>query len=379
MQKSPRFIDQQQADFFATVKRRVDEYFLTNKLSKNANGMMYFKSFLFLGGYLLFYSLILSGQFSLPMLWVFALFLGACCAFIGFNVSHDAIHGSYSANPLVNKIMSWSFIAIGGDIHMWTISHNMVHHTYTNIPEHDEDIEIAPGLLRASPTQPLKGFMRYQHYYGFALYSLASLAWVFRKDYFKFFKPTLGSFPLKHKPMDYFNLFFHKAIYYTLFIILPLVLLDITWWQFIIGFLSMHFVTGLILGLVFQLAHVVEGPEFPMPNYEGDIENAWAIHQMQTTANFATNSWAANFLCGGLNMQIEHHLFPKVCHTHYTALQPIVKETALEFGVPYYENETFWGALKSHQVALRKFGKDALEAQENLMQDLIAPKTAIAS
>jgi linoleoyl-CoA desaturase len=362
MQKSPKFIDKNQAEFFATLKNRVEEYFAHNHLSKNANGMMYFKSVLFLGGFVLFYLLIMSGQFSLFSMWIFALFLGAACAFIGFNVSHDAIHGSYSSNPTLNKIMAASFVLIGGDIHMWTISHNIVHHTYTNIPDHDEDIEIAPGLLRASPTQPLKGFMRYQHYYAFLLYSLASLSWVFRKDYFKFFQPEIGSFPLKHKPKDYFNLFFNKALYYTLFIVLPLLMLDITWWQFMIGFLSMHFVTGLILGLVFQLAHVVEETEFPMPNQAGDIENAWAIHQMYTTANFATNSWAANFFCGGLNMQIEHHLFPKVCHTHYTNLQPILKQTAAEFGVPYFENETFLGALQSHQVALRRFGKDALEA-----------------
>jgi linoleoyl-CoA desaturase len=148
-------------------------------------------------------------------------------------------------------------------------------------------------------------------------------------------------------------------VYYFLFIVLPLLVLDITWWQFIIGFLAMHMAQGLTMGLVFQLAHVVEGTDFPVPNETGNMEEAWAEHQMRTTANFASDCPLAAFFLGGLNRQIEHHLFPKVCHIHYGKIGKIVKETALEFNIPYTEKPTFIAALKSHYRMLRKFGLEA--------------------
>jgi fatty acid desaturase len=237
---------------------------------------------------------------------------------------------------------------------MWNITHNIVHHTYTNIHGHDEDLEVAPGLIRLDDKDKLSGFQRFQHYYAFPLYGLASLSWVLRKDYVKFFQKQIGSYDTSSHPRrEYFNLFFFKALYYTLFIVVPLVVLDITWWQFLIGFVAMHLAEGLVLGLVFQLAHVVEGPGFPEPDPHGNIEEAWAIHQMHTTANFASGKPLATFLCGGLNMQVEHHLFPKICHIHYPAISNIVRQTAAEFNLPYYEQPTFLTALRSHYRVLR--------------------------
>ncbi|HTE33077.1 MAG TPA: fatty acid desaturase, partial [Chryseolinea sp.] len=113
-----------------------------------------------------------------------------------------------------------------------------------------------------------------------------------------------------HPKVEYFNLFFYKAIYYFLFIVLPLLVMGLTWWQFIIGFVAMHFAEGLVLGLVFQLAHVVEDTEIRYAE-NNSIEDSWAVHQLKTTANFAPTNKLANFLCGGLNLQVEHHLFPK--------------------------------------------------------------------
>ncbi|HVD96969.1 MAG TPA: fatty acid desaturase [Cytophagaceae bacterium] len=362
-----RFIDKDKSEFFATVKVRVDEYFTQNNLSKNANGLMYFKTFLFLGGSIALYFLILLGNFSVYQLWLLAAVLGALKAFIGFNVSHDAIHGAYSSNPTFNKIMgNYSFYFIGGSPYIWNITHNQIHHTYTNIPEHDEDIEIAPGLIRLSPEDKITKIQKYQHIYGFLLYGLASVNWVLRKDYKKFYQKQIGAFINKHTSTDIFNLYFFKGLYYILFIILPLVVMNITWWQFIIGFLTMHIFMGLVLGLVFQLAHVVEGTDFPTTNVEGNIEEAWAIHQMRTTANFGTGDFITSFLCGGLNQQVEHHLFPKVCHVHYPAIAHIVRDTAHEFGVPYIENKSFFTALKSHYIMLKQFGFDAQRKPKNI-------------
>ncbi|HEY8402102.1 MAG TPA: acyl-CoA desaturase [Cytophagaceae bacterium] len=366
-----RFVDPKKSEFFSTVKQRVDAYFKENNISKNANGLMYFKTAFFLTGLAVLYVLIISNIFSPLIMLGLAILLGMFAAFIGFNVCHDAIHGSYSSNPRVNKILSYVFNIIGANAYVWSITHNVVHHTYTNIPGHDEDLEVAPGLIRLSKEEKINKIQRYQHIYAFFLYGLASLSWVFRKDYIKFFKPNIGSQDnRKHPKGEVFNLFFFKAVYYTLFIVIPLIVLDITWWQFLIGFFAMHMAEGLVLGLVFQLAHVVEGADFPEPNEKGNIEEAWAIHQMRTTANFSRKSALATFLCGGLNMQIEHHLFPKICHIHYPAISEIVKKTALEFNVPYIENRTFFSALKSHYRMLKKFGVEEQMQNKAKLADL---------
>jgi len=345
--------------YFATLKSNVDQYFKKNNISRHADARMWFKVFFFITGFITCYLLILCGGFSAVTLLPLALILGMFSAFVGFNVCHDAIHGSLSANKFINKVFSFVFHLVGANPYVWSITHNIVHHTYTNISGHDEDIDVAPGLIRLSEEDEINAVQRFQHLYAFPLYGFASISWVFRKDYKKFFQKSVGEHVVKHPRIEYFNLFFFKALYYFLFIVLPLVVLDISWWQFIIGFLAMHLAKGLTMGLVFQLAHVVEGTSFPLPGENGNIEEAWAEHQMRTTANFSARSKIAAFFLGGLNRQIEHHLFPKVCHIHYGELSEIVRQTAKDFDLPYIESATFTDALKSHYNILKKFGKDA--------------------
>ena len=360
-----KFNGKKQPGFYAEVKKEVDEYFRKNNISKNANAAMVIKTVFFLASFVALYLLIIFGGFSLTVNLAFAILLGMVQAFIGFNVCHDAIHGSYSANSRVNQYLSLTFNLIGANAYVWKITHNQVHHTFTNIPGHDEDLDVAPGLVRVSPQDEYKAIMKYQHLYAFFLYGFASLSWVFRKDYVKFFQKKIGHTDNSNHPkIEYFNLFFFKALYYTLFIVVPLLVMDIAWWQFLIGFLAMHLAEGFVLGLVFQLAHVVEGTEFPEPDMEGKLDESWAVHQMQTTANFSTKSPIATFLCGGLNFQVEHHLFANICHIHYPEISKIVARTAEKYGVPYHENPTFLGALASHYKTLKKFGKEEKMALE---------------
>jgi linoleoyl-CoA desaturase len=352
-----KFVDKNKSQFYTTVKQRVDEYFTLNNISKNANLLMYLKSLFFLSIFVSTYLMVMFGNYTQALvLFSICILHGASAAFIGFNVCHDAIHGSYSSNPWVNKFFSMWFYIIGANSYMWSITHNLVHHTFTNIEGHDEDIEVAPGLLRMSPHDEIKPIQKYQHYYAFLLYSFASISWVFRKDFVKFFQKRIGNYDnSNHPPIEYVKLFLSKAIYYTLFLVLPLIYLPFAWWQVLLGFLVVHLTEGLVLGLVFQLAHVVEGTEFPVSDEQGNIDEAWAVHQMKTTANFCRKSFIATWFCGGLNMQVEHHLFPKICHIHYMQISDIVKATAIEFGVPYHENKTFLGAIKSHYNTLKKY------------------------
>jgi len=351
------------SQFLASARSRVDQYFKDSGQSKHANAMMWVKTTVFLAGFIGLYALIISNAFGIWVMLLLAMLLGIFSAFVGFNICHDAIHGAFSANKNINKIFSALFYFVGANPYVWSITHNIVHHNFTNIPGHDEDIDVAPGLIRISDEGPLNRLHRFQHWYAFPLYSLASLSWVFRKDYKKFFQAKIGGYATRHPRFEYFNLFFYKAVYYFLFMVLPLLVLDIGWWEFLVGFLAMHFAQGLTMGLVFQLAHVVEGTSYPVPDSDGNIEENWAAHQMRTTANFATQSRLAAFFLGGLNRQIEHHLFPGICHIHYGQVSKIVKQTAIEFEVPYIESPTFVAALRSHLGMLRTFGVYAVREQ----------------
>ncbi len=359
MKVSTKFPSAQGMNFYGELRKRVNKDFSDKGISVHANGKMWLKASIFLSLFIALYFTILLVNLNGFALAGLTIMLGVVCAFIGFNVCHDAIHGAFSANKKTNKRLSLIFHLVGANPYVWNITHNVVHHTYTNIPGHDEDIEIAPGLIRISAEDEHRPHQRYQQLYAFPLYGLASLSWVLRKDFKKFFQKRIGARENVHPKIEYFNLFFFKALYYILFIALPIFMMNLPWWQVLLGFVLLHLAQGVTMGLVFQLAHVVEGTAFPVPNESGNMEEAWAEHQMRTTANFATHSPAAAFFLGGLNRQIEHHLFPKICHVHYGRISVIVKQTALEFGIPYHENSTFMAALGSHYRMLKAMGSPA--------------------
>jgi linoleoyl-CoA desaturase len=343
-------------NFHKDVRSRVDEYFRTNQISSKANRKMVVKTVLILLGWLMTYLLIISNLISPWGMFILALVHGFFTAMIGLNIGHDAIHGSYSRNPVINRWIGLSFNLIGANDYVWNISHNIVHHTYTNIPHHDEDIHQIP-LLRMEPTQELWWIHRFQHIYAFGLYCLASLSWVFVKDYVKFFQHQLGAYYRKTFPVkEIIRLFFFKALYYSIFLVIPLLVIDLPWPWILIGFFAAHFIEGFTIAIIFMLAHIIEGTTFPEPSPEGHVKMSWAEMQMHTTSNFATSNSLVNYLFGGLNFQVEHHLFPKVCHIHYPKISSIVKQTAIDHNVPYLEQKTFLGAISSHIRTLKNFG-----------------------
>ncbi|MBX3102115.1 MAG: acyl-CoA desaturase [Bacteroidetes bacterium] len=343
-------------EFFTELRSRVDAYFAQKGAAKTANAEMVMKTIILLGAFVGNYLLILLSGWNLWVILGLAAFQGFLLAGIGFSVAHDAIHGSYSNNTRVNTWLSYTMNLIGGSQYVWSLSHNIVHHTWTNIHEMDGDLEVAP-FIRLSPHQPLKKVHRYQQWFALPVYALASFFWVFVKDYKKMAAKSIGPIARKHPAREWVILFFTKSLYYTYSIVLPLVFLDITWWQFVIGYMTFHFMAGITLGIVFQLAHVVEETEFPMPDDQGSMENAWAVHQMVTTNNFARRNRFLNWYIGGLNYQIEHHLFPKICSVHYPAISHITKATAEEYDIPYNEHPSFAAAVSSHFRALRMLGR----------------------
>lgn len=361
--KSLRFSKDRQ-DFFVTLNKRVNEYFKTNNISRHANAEMIVKTVFMFALYFVPFVLMLTGVVSgtWPMIAMCVL-MGAGTAGIGLSIMHDANHGAYSGKPWVNNLIGYSLNVVGGNAFNWKIQHNVLHHTYTNVYDADEDIS-PRGVLRMSPYSEWKAMHRFQHVYAWFIYGLMTFVWVLFKDVIRLISYHNDGLIKKQNAnvtQEIVILVVTKLIYLGYIFTLPMVILDLSFWTVFAGFCIMHYVAGFILAVIFQPAHVIEGTEYFEPDMEGNLENNWAIHQLHTTTNFANKSRLFSWYVGGLNFQVEHHLFPNICHVHYRKIAPIVESTAKEFGVPYKSAETFLDALVGHGRLLRELGKKPAE------------------
>jgi linoleoyl-CoA desaturase len=287
--------------------------------------------------------------------------LGFILASIGFNVMHDACHGSYSSKKWVNNIMGLSLNALGGNAFIWKFKHNIVHHTYTNVDGVDDDIAKSP-LMRQCASQKWVPAHRFQHIYVVLVYAISSVAWVAMMDFNKYFKRKVFTTQLQKMDIKEHIIFWaSKALYGLFYVAIPVYFVG--WKSWAIGYAAMEIVMGLTLALIFQLAHVVEHAEFEAAaGMESKlIENEWAIHQIKTTANFAPKNKFINWYVGGLNYQVEHHLFPRVSHVHYPAISGIVQKTCEDFNLPYNTYPTFTGSLASHFRMMKQLGEKPKE------------------
>ncbi len=357
MLKRVRFQNKEQAPFVKVLRQRVNAYFKENNISRNANAHMVIKTISMFLIYLIPYALVYTNLLTGPWALLLAIFMGLGMAGIGMSIMHDANHGAYSSNAKVNKLLGVCIYLIGGDVYNWKVQHNILHHTYTNIDGLDGDIDQDP-LLRLSSEQKWGKGHKFQHIYAFFLYSLGTLLWAFMDfvQHRRFTKMGLSPDGKLNKAKQLRKLLTYKTFYWSFIFALPMIFSPFTWWQIILGWLIMNIVAGFILTVTFQLAHVVEGVSFPVPSKEGNVENEWMIHQLKTTANFAKNSKLVTWYVGGLNFQIEHHLFPNICHVHYEKLSDIVKQTAEEYGIIYNYKETYFDAVKSHYKMLKELG-----------------------
>jgi linoleoyl-CoA desaturase len=354
---SPTFAKQDNLKFFRTLNSRVNNYFKENNIQKTGNWKLYVKTIIMFAVFLTPYFLIL--MLDMPF-WVHLLLtivIGIGMAGVGMNVMHDGNHGSYSNKNWINKFMGGTIYILAGNVYNWQVQHNVLHHTYTNIPGHDEDLD-AGRVIRFTKEAKWYSFHRFQQYYSVFLYGLLTFNWAITTDFKQmrsYLKRKLSYGEAKSPKILWTTLIITKMIYVSIWIVLPMVL-GITWWKVLIGFFVMHYTAGLILSVVFQLAHVVKETTNPIPNENGEIENTWAIHQLFTTTNFAPKNQIINWYTGGLNHQVEHHLFPNISHIHYGKIAKIVKETAKECNLPYYEYKTFRGAVIAHFKHLKELG-----------------------
>jgi linoleoyl-CoA desaturase len=363
-----KFPTKDEKKFYQTLRSRVDGYFKDNNISKFGGRKMVIKTIAMLAIYFVPFCLIIGNVTS--NIWVMlslVVIMGFGLAGIGLSIMHDANHGAYSSNRKLNKTIGFILNLIGGNSINWRIQHNVLHHSFTNIEGHDEDIDPA-GVLRFSPHAKWRGIHRYQHFYAWFFYGLMTLTWILNKDFqslIKYNKEGLLKQFQTNFARELTVLIITKLAYYGYIFAVPYLILSssmgITWWQVLLGIFVMHFVAGLILALVFQPAHVMDECIYPVPDTKGNMEDLWAIHQLKTTCNFANGNLPISWYVGGLNYQIEHHLFPDISHIHYPKISKIVKATAEEYSVPYYVKRTFAGAILEHAKFLKKLGRKDIQ------------------
>jgi linoleoyl-CoA desaturase len=344
--------------FFQSLKLKVDTYFEEIKKKPSGNRHLFVKSGILIGSLAALYTVLVfftpHPAISIPL----CMLLGVCFAFIGFNIMHEGAHQSFSQHKWLNNISSYTLNMMGGMAHFWKLKHNISHHTYTNISGEDHDINLQP-LLRMEVNQKRYWFHRYQHIYWVLLYAITYLAWIFFQDFQKYFTGRMAPGADErhtYKQREHFIFWTTKVLYIGIFIVLPIIFVGAVYT--LVGYLIAAVVCGIIISIVFQMAHVVETTSFPQLNKDRRIDDEWALHQLATTADFSTGNKAISWMLGGLNFQVEHHLFPRVSHVYYPSIRKMVKETCREFEVEYKEFPSITQAFRSHLLYLKRMGRE---------------------
>ncbi len=358
--KTIRFLsnDERERQFALAVRKNVTGYFKDKGISPKGNFSLAVQSISMLAIYIVPFLIILTVPVGPWMAILLVVIMGIGMAGVGMCVMHDGVHGAFSKKEWINKLAGATMFLLGSTVVNWKIQHNVLHHTYTNIEGHDEDIAVR-GPIRLSEHSPLRKVHRFQYFHAFLFYGLMTL-FKLVKDFSQLARYNREGLTLQqhiNPAMEYTKMVIVKSLYLFVLIGLPILVTAFSWWQVLIGFFIMHWVGGCIMSAIFQMAHVVEGALQPLPNAEGIIAREWAVHELQATSDFARNNVFLNWYAGGLNFQIEHHLFPNICHVHYRSIAPIVEQTAKQFGLVYNLKPSFAAAFQSHVNRLKALGR----------------------
>ncbi len=340
--------------FFSELKTRVAAHLAASGKGDHGTAEMHWKTAIILMWLGASYLGLLLWAHTIPQIVALAASLGLAMAGIGFNIQHDGNHGGYSGRSWVNRVMALTLDMVGGSSYVWHWKHNVIHHTYSNIPQVDADTDVG-FFARLTPSHVRRGFHRYQHFYVWGLYALLPFKWVFVDDFVDLATGRIGTqhFP-KPSRWGMAGILAMKVFYVSWALVLPLYLHPVA--GVALAYVVAALILGLTLAIVFQVAHCQADAEFPLPNAEGAMATDWATHQVATTVDFARDSRVLTWLLGGLNFQVEHHLFPRVCHVHYPAISRIVEATCHDFGIRYRTHATFGQALLAHARWLREMG-----------------------
>jgi linoleoyl-CoA desaturase len=346
--------------FSLSLKKAADAYFDNNGIRKTGNWKLYSKAIIVISFSIALYLLLLLGNYPWWAGILLSILLGFALISTAFNVMHDACHKSFSGKKWVNDLMGLTMNALGGNAFLWKIKHNIIHHTYTNIDGVDDDLANGP-LLRLCISQKWRPVHRFQYLYMFFLYGVSTLAWMMVFDFTKYFSMRINTTPIsKISVKEHIIFWVSKALYVFFYALVPVYFVG--WQAWLIGFLAVHVTMGVVMSVIFQLAHVVEKTSFYTAGGDSNLPaTTWAEHEVRTTTNFATRNKVVSWFIGGLNFQVEHHLFPAVSHIHYPALSKIVKEQCRKFSLPYHQYPTVRQAVASHVRLMKQLGKRSFQ------------------
>lgn len=343
--------------FHDDLKARVEAYFVTTKQPKRGGAKMATKTAILVLWAVSTWTALMFITLPAPGVILGVITLALAMAGIGFAVMHDANHGAYSESARVNALFSLSLDLLGASSFHWRQAHNVMHHSYTNISRLDIDLEMS-SLLRVAPWQERRPVHRFQWAYVSLLFALFPLKWWLYDDVVMFIHgrraPQIHPAPRGWTLVQALSL---KTVFLCWAFVIP-ALLHPTWWLIPLWLLGSA-VLGNLLGWIFQLAHVVQDADFYDVAPGGEVPSAWARHQVLTTVDFARENRLVSWYLGGLNFQVEHHLFPQISHTHYPAIARIVEATCAEHGVRYRATRTFTGAFLENVRHLRRMGAAA--------------------
>ena len=343
--KPIQFDTKKSKDFYDELKQKVKTYFAENEKSEKGNRNLFSKTIILFATWIAIYLCILLVASSTWVVIGLYILFWLVWALIGFNVMHDGWHGSYSKYKWLNTVMSYAMNLLWSDINFWKISHNVLHHTFTNIEWYDDDIENRP-IFRFHPDQPKKRFHKYQHIYWPIAYWLGLGNWIFYSDFRKFFQWNRWQHKLiKLKMKDKIVFWITKVWLILFYYVLPAS--QVGWGVALIWVVLMYYFMSLFIITIFQLAHILEDTSM-VSHDEHTVKESRAIHQIETTANFSMRNKTWTRLLWGLNFQIEHHLFPHVSHVHYPQIAKIVQELCNQYGIQYNAYNTIWAAIWSH-------------------------------
>lgn len=351
-QPSPRF--DAHSPFLRDLRARTDDYFKGPGAPLRDPPLMYVKTFVILAWFALSWALLVFAASNAWQAILLSISLGLAGGAIGMNIQHDGNHGAFAKNRWISRAAGRMLDFMGVCSFIWRQRHNAVHHPFTNVQGVDEDLDFG-AIARLAPTQPRRPWHAYQHVYLWVLYGFLLPKWAFYDDFVIYRTRKIGHHnALAFSPKETVAFVGWKLFYVGWSLVIPAFFhpIHIVLACHLIGVMTL----GVTLASVFQLAHVVEEANFPK---QGDIAitTDWGAHQLNTTVDFARNNIPLTLFLGGLNYQVEHHLFPKICHIHYPALSLIVEEVAKKHGIQYRHNKTFREAIASHFRLLRKLGQ----------------------
>ena len=345
---------EEQTNFNKELSNAVHAYLEKQKHGRFATPIVWVKAIALITMFFVLYGLTLFGPFGWPTRFFLAVVWGFTSLLIVFNIGHDAVHGSFSPQQWVNKLLGYSFNLVGANAYSWQLKHNEAHHVYTNIDGKDHDVEMDP-FLRVSPHKPYRWYFRWQHVYWPFIYAMFSLLIIFVVDILIFFQEKKSNQRFAQPLREWGILIFTKLFYLFYIFWIPVYYVGFSWHEVFIAFFTFHFINGIVIGLVFQPSHYFEGSEFYKDGDAASIRH-WNLHQLLSTVDISPDNRLLSHALGSLNANVSHHLYPKICHVHYPYLSTIIKNISQKYQIPYHR-KSYKEALKSHSRLLKQLSR----------------------